>query len=216
MITQQRELFQVFEAQTGKVTFRSRKNTLLLEYCVEVWEHNSCLPLRIIHKKNERAREVNFSCLNPKKFRQSDFLVIWLIQTPGYYNQTKLIKLMKLLILRLSNQGFKLRGLRSDFGFFFTESLRIAFSTSLKKTHWFWELLGLVWCTDKQMNERLRDRVMPIMCTLRPALIFVNAVILGCSTPVTKGGQFIQLDYSFWRAQVRVWLRTLYRSGKGL
>lgn len=45
-------------------------------------------------------------------------LVIWFIQTPGYYNQSKLIELMRLLILRLSNQGFKLFGSMSDFFFF--------------------------------------------------------------------------------------------------
>lgn len=66
------------------------------------------------------------------------------------------------------------------------------------------------------MNGRLKQRVMPLLCTLNPALISVNAVILDCSTPVTKGGQFIQLSYSFWRAQVGVCLSILYGSGKRL
>lgn len=47
------------------------------------------------------------------------------------------------------------------------------------------------------MNERARDIVMPILCTSSPDLIFVNAVISDCSTPVIKDGQFIQLSYSF-------------------
>lgn len=79
----------------------------------------------------------------------------------------------------------------SDF-FLLTEALRITFSTSMKKTRWFWNLLGLVWCIE-QMNERLRDKVMPILCTSSPGLISVNAVILGCSTPSLRVGTLSSL-----------------------
>lgn len=76
MIKWQRKLFQVFEVQTVKVVFWSRKFTLLLEYCFQIlcqFENTTHIYYRVCLTKrtNEQGKELIFHFLAPKNWRLS-------------------------------------------------------------------------------------------------------------------------------------------------